>query len=134
MTTSQELLMRLADQLEAAATTIRELADAEVRAPNAVPVEVNLAGVDTVDWLEAAIAVHSQLGERQTQVLLEVVKAYPEGVGTGPIWRAIGYEQTNTYLALDALARQGLVKKDSTVRPHKYFVGDALLAEMRSRH
>ena len=134
MSTTQELLSRLAEQVELAARTIRELAggyDETVSEPADEP--TNLAGIDTVDWLEASIALHAQLGERQTQVLLEVIKAYPEGIGTGPIWKAIDYEQTNTYLALDALARQGLVRKDSTVRPHKYYVGDALVAEMRRR-
>jgi hypothetical protein len=134
MSTTQALLDRLAEQVEDAARTIRELASTftEVTAEPAHE-PVNLAGIDSVDWLEASMALHAQLGERQTQVLLEVIKAYPEGIGTGPIWRAIDYEQTNTYLALDALARQGLVRKDSTVRPHKYHVGDALIAEMRHR-
>jgi hypothetical protein len=131
---NQLLLTRLAEQLEAAAGTIRELAavglDTEVEP---VQENVHLAGIDTIEWLEAAIDLHAQLGERQTQVLLEVIKAYPSGIGTGPIWKAIDYEQTNTYLALDALARQGLVRKDDTVRPHKYYVGKALIAEMRRR-
>jgi hypothetical protein len=134
MSTTQELLSRLAEQVELTARTIRELAGAYDE-PASEPADepTNLAGIDTVDWLEASIALHAQLGERQTQVLLEVIKAYPEGIGTGPIWKAIDYEQTNTYLALDALARQGLVRKDSTARPHKYHVGDALIAEMRRR-
>lgn len=132
MSAPHELLIRLAAQVEATAKTMRELADAFSDATAETEREpVDLAGIDTVEWLEAAIALHAQLGERQTQVLIEVIKAYPDGVGTGPIWKAIDYEQTNTYLALDALARQGLVRKDSTVRPHKYHVGDALIAEMR---
>lgn len=78
-----------------------------------------------------AAALHSQLGERQTQILIEVIKAYPAGVGTGPICRGINYEQPNTYLALEALSRQGLVRKDDTTRPHTYYVGDALIRQMR---
>jgi hypothetical protein len=134
MTEAQVLLTRLADQLEAAAGTIRELAEVGLES-KAEPVQedLNLAGIDTIDWLEASLDLHAQLGERQTQVLLEVITAYPNGIGTGPIWKAIDYEQTNTYLALDALARQGLVRKDDAVRPHKYYVGDALIAEMRRR-
>src|SRR3954451_12521466 len=134
MTETRTLLTRLAGQLEATASTIRELASTGSDIP-AEPIheDVNLAGIDTIEWLEAAIGLHAQLGERQTEVLLEVIKAYPNGIGTGPIWKAIDYEQPNTYLALDALARQGLVRKDDTVRPHKYYVGDALVAEMRRR-
>jgi hypothetical protein len=134
MATTHVLLTRLADQFEAAAGTIRELADGGIETKiEPVQEDVNLAGIDTIDWLEASIDLHAQLGERQTQVLLEVIKAYPHGVGTGPIWKAIDYEQPNTYLTLGALARQGLVRKDATVQPHKYYVGDALIAEMRSR-
>lgn len=136
MSGSETLLMRLAGELEAAAATIRELAAASSATTpsveDAVPVD-DLVSVSGQEWLDAALAIHPMLGQRQTQVLLEVAKAYPNGVGTGPIWRAINYEQPNTYLALDALARQGLVRKDSTVKPHRYHVGDVLLRQVRAQ-
>lgn len=137
MSTSNELLTELADHLEAAARTIRTLATIApgdvIREP-AAPEGESSADLDPETWVTLARELHPALGERQAQVLGEVAKAHPDGTGTGPIWRAIGYEQTNTYLTLDALARQGLVRKDSTTKPHRYFLGPALLRHATGQH
>jgi len=130
---AQTLLIRLADQLEAAASTIRELAvgTESIGASEAAVPKDDLGYVSKQKWLDAALSLHPMLGDRQAEVLLEVAKAYPAGVGTGPIWKAINYEQPNTYLALEALGRQGLVRKDDSAKPHKYYLGDALIRQVR---
>jgi hypothetical protein len=132
----EDLFAELAEHLEAAARVARTLArtgldaSAAERLPHE-PVELKLS---TDDWIRYARELHPSLGERQAQVLGEVAKAHPSGVGTGPIWRAIQYEQTNTYLALDALARHQLVRKDSSAKPHKYYLGRALIRHGVERH
>lgn len=136
MANTQTLLAQLADQLEAAACTIRELAGGEPESTGTAKEsarEDDLGYVTRQEWLDAALELHPMLGDRQAQVLLEVAKAHPEGVGTGPIWKAINYEQPNTYLALDALGRQGLVRKDDKAKPHKYHLGDALIRQVRNK-
>ncbi|MCY9555596.1 hypothetical protein M5W98_28705, partial [Paenibacillus apiarius] len=109
--------------LEAAASLVRRLAEDDAATPPPIADEELSAS----DWVTYARELHPALGDRQAQVLSEVAKAHPQGTGTGPIWRAIDYEQTNTYLALGALSRQGLVQKDESAKPHRYYLGPALI-------
>lgn len=138
MTSTAETLTAIAEHLEAAAALTRQLALGLPEAVDtAAPGEEHPLEQESItpeEWVNHARDLHPALGERQAQVLGEVAKAHPHGIGTGPICRSIGYEQTNTYLALDALGRQGLVRKDDTAKPHQYYLGKALLRQGRGKY
>jgi hypothetical protein len=121
-----QLLDQIATHLESAAQLLRRLAKAEPQSAGTADATVG-QNLSASEWIALARDLHPALGDRQEQVLLEVAKVHPEGTGTGPIWKAIDYEQTNTYLTLNSLARHGLVRKDDSSKPHHYYLGQRLL-------
>lgn len=123
---TKRLLAEIAEHLEAAAAKLRTLADKGAEPPADEPA-LDTGELTVDEWVKLAKDVHPLLGVRQAEILREVAKAHPEGIGTGPVSRAIDYEQTNTALTLAALVRHGLVRKDPESRPQRYYLGDRLL-------
>jgi DNA-binding transcriptional ArsR family regulator len=113
----------LAGQLEAMASTLRRHAQAEGEEEW---VEARLTEGPT-DPIERARSIHPALGERQEQILRLVADAHSGGITAGDISRALEYDQANTYLTLEALAKHGLVRRDDTVRPYRFYLGRKML-------
>jgi DNA-binding MarR family transcriptional regulator len=117
----REILDALADALEAAVQTLRERSallrstDTDPRSPPSATAR--------------ARAVHPQLGPRQAQVIDELAKAGKEGVRTGAIVHAIGYDQPDVYLTLKGLQTLGFAEKNASARPHIYRLGPKLRDE-----
>ena len=121
MSDQARILGELANHLEAVAELLRQLTDGQPSQSADAPLSSGLAAGDQV--IERARRVHPALGERQEQVLRLVADSHPKGITTGEIWRPINYDQTNVYLTLNTLARHGLVRKDSSAKPHRYYLG-----------
>jgi phosphoribosylaminoimidazole-succinocarboxamide synthase len=114
------ILEALADGLDAMATTIRQraaLLSAGSRSTAATP-----AGA-----VDRARAMHPMLGKRQAEVIALLEEAGPDGTNAGAISKAMGYDQPNVYLALQALSDLDFVQKDPTTSPHTYRLAPILL-------
>lgn len=116
----EDLLTELAALHEAAATKLRRYVGA-----------MDEIGVSSDGFLMSALArarkLHPTLGVRQAEALKLIADAHPAGVGTGHLTKEMHYDQPNVYLTLQALVRQGLVRKDDESRPHAYFLSSQLL-------
>ena len=122
MSTVSTLFNELADHLDAMSATLRRHAEPETETtrpdpPTTVP----------EDPMALARSAHPSIGQRQEQILQEIIKAHPEGVSAGEISRALQYDQANTYLTADALVKHGLARKDTSVHPQRYHLGRRLL-------
>lgn len=109
MSTTASLLLELATLHERLAASLR--ADASALAHDEGP----------VDPMARALERHPQMGPRQQQIMQMVIDAADEGIDTGVISRTINYTQPNVHLTLGGLIRYGLVRKDGSARPHKYY-------------
>src|SRR5262249_29640221 len=108
-------LEALADALDAASATLRQrLAVLNLESYGQAPDAVAVSAV------ERARAMHPQLGRRQAEVLELLERAGHNGTTTGAISRAIGYDQPNVYLTLQALINASFVEKDESAIPHRY--------------
>jgi hypothetical protein len=118
-----QVMLALADALDAASRLLRERATAPV--PEVGPT-TRTAGAGAV---ERARSIHPSLGPRQAQIL-EVLEQYGEaGTNTGVISRAIRYSQPNVHLTLMGLMDAGLAVRDATVRPHLYWLAERLRSD-----
>jgi DNA-binding MarR family transcriptional regulator len=116
------LLEALADAFEAASTTLRQ----KVAILNLAGDSVTASAVQ-IDVIARARALHPLLGPRQAEVVRLLADAGPEGTSAGALSRAMGYDQPNTHLALQALVIAGLVEKDESTSPHTYRLTASLL-------
>lgn len=115
-----EVLLALADALDAASRLLRERATA----PTQPAPEPRATGA-----VERARSIHPSLGPRQAQIL-EVLEQYGNaGTNTGVISRAIHYSQPNVHLTLMGLMDAGLAVRDASVRPHVYWLAERLRAD-----
>lgn len=82
--------------------------------------------------LRAARRLHESIGPRQLEVLRHIADAHPEGVTTGDLVRLMHYDQANIYLTLKSLWDRNylFVRRDETVKPHRYYLSPKLLGEV----
>lgn len=122
MPSLETLLEELAELHDSAASKMREYASA---------IRTAAEQRNDVPLVERAVVMarkmHPAIGARQVEAFQLIAEAHPDGVGTGPLTRAMNYEQTNVYLTLRALMRQELVIRDESARPQKYFLSQKLL-------
>jgi hypothetical protein len=125
-----EIVDALADAFEAAAQKLRErsalLQQAHAGGSPAASASETNPGRSAV---ERARALHPQLGPRQAEVIHELAKAGAKGTGTGPIVKAIDYDQPDVYLTLKGLQALGFAEKDTSSKPHTYRLGQRLRDE-----
>ena len=126
MTPSLEQFMNeLADLHQAIADHLRSYA-----APGAVTPESPASDASWEDRvIAAARRMHNSIGPRQVEALRLVVQAHPKGATTGPMVKAMKYDQPNVYLTLQSLMRHKLVIKDSDSTPHRYYLSKELRRE-----
>jgi Protein of unknown function (DUF2637) len=76
---------------------------------------------------ERARRIHLMLGQVQERMLPLLHAAGATGMTTGDIARALGYDQANAGLTLKAMARQGLVVRDTSDYPNRWRLVPELL-------
>ena len=119
MSNDRELLLGLAEALEAAGEVLRQRAARLERTP--MPV--------TSDQIvEVVRGEHSFLGPRQAQILSHLAEAGSEGMTTGSLSKAMDYDQANLYIALQQLVAKGFVEKEASQNPHLYRLAKRYLA------
>jgi hypothetical protein len=110
----------LADHTEATARTLRKIAYEMSAGTGPLPLPA------TGSALERALGIHPSMGPRQRELITLVEGIGARGADTGELSRASGMSQPNVHLTLKGMMTRGLIRKDESQRPQRYYLGAAL--------
>jgi hypothetical protein len=131
MSRQQDLFFALAEHLEALADTLRRFGKEDdpgpsAEDPDATPGAPVVSSLDPEEAVSKARGLHPLLGSHQELAIRQLASAHPQGLSASQI-NSNPNTQPNTYLTLDKLAELGVVRRDDSTHPRRYYLGPRML-------